>query len=191
MRFTASMLTLALVAAVHVGEADAADGLAPRRQLSLEAVPVAAALAFALGVAPNTSVGIKLGLGLDLLSLVPIAGGHFTDDWGLSYEARDGTTSKRYGEIAQVGLFVRHFLPDGFQLETGGRLAGGLHSDSSHDGSAGATFMGAYGALFWGSSILSIGSCVSVGFLSEPRDLSSEREVAVVVNPIILRLTTR
>jgi hypothetical protein len=186
-----TLLMLTTLSGVGAVAADhETDGRAPRHQVSLEAVPVAGALGYAFRLLPDTAVGVKLGFGFDLTSTVPLAGGHFTDDWGLSYEARDGATSKRYLEVAQAALFVRHFLPRGFHLEGGVRIAGGMHMDSSDDDAAGAAFTGAYGAVFWGGSILQVGSRVSIGALSEPRGGAPERELAVVVSPIILKLTT-
>jgi hypothetical protein len=151
----------------------------------------AGALGYARRAAPNTSFGVKLGFGFDMLSPVPLAGGHFTDDWGLSYEQRDGYNGKHFVEVAQVAVFIRHFLPRRFHLEVGVRLAGGMHSDSSDDDSAGADYTAGYGAVFWGGSILSVGSRVSVGMFSESRHgAPPERELAVVLNPIIVKLTT-
>jgi hypothetical protein len=169
----------------------AQDARAPTNQLSLEVVPLAGALGYARRAAPNTSFGVKLGFGFDMLSPVPLAGGHFTDDWGLSYEQRDGYNGKHFVEVAQVAVFIRHFLPRRFHLEVGVRLAGGMHSDSSDDDSAGADYTAGYGAVFWGGSILSVGSRVSVGMFSESRHgAPPERELAVVLNPIIVKLTT-
>jgi hypothetical protein len=181
--FTHSFLLLALTAQT---------GSAPRHQLSLEVVPLAGALGYAHRMGPDTSLGVKLGFGFDGLAPVPLAGGHFTDDWGYSYETRDGSTGKQFIEVGQIAVFVRQFLPRRFHLEVGLRLVGGLHSDSSDDDAGGATFMGGYGAVFWGNSIISLGSRVSLGMFSESRyGAAPEREVAVVINPIIVKLTTR
>ncbi|HEY0711868.1 MAG TPA: hypothetical protein VGF45_04285 [Polyangia bacterium] len=165
---------------------------APRHQLSLEIFPIAAHVGYAARVAPNTSVGLKLGLGIDFLSEVPFAGGHFTGDWGVAYEQRDGYTDKRYLEFAHLALFVRRFLPHRFHIELGARASNGFHLDSSDDDEAPTRFVGAYLAAFWGGSILSVGSRISLGSLSESQlGIERERELALVLNPIIVKLTTR
>ena len=189
--FTTPLLLLAALA--PVGTAAAAyepAGRAPRHQLSLEIVPVAGALAYAFRVGPDTSLGFKLGFGIDMLSAVPVAGGHFADDWGLAYEARDGHTGKKFIEVAQGAVFLRRYLSRRFHVEVGARLAGGFHSDSSDDDPGGASFLGGYGAVFWGGSILSVGSRVSAGIFWEARQAGLELEPAVVINPIVLKLTT-
>jgi hypothetical protein len=187
----APLLVLSLLSGIDLQAGREPAGRAPRYQLSLEVVPVAGILGFASRVAPNTSVGVKLGFGFDMLTGVPLAGGHFADDWGISYQERDGNTGKRFLEVGQAALFVRQFLTNRFHLEAGARVGGGLHFDSSDDDPGGATFLGAYGAIFWGGSIVSIGSRVSAGVFSESRGSGPLRELAVVVNPIILKLTTR
>lgn len=172
-----------------IGEG-AAPPRAPRHQLSLEVTPLAGAIAYAARIAANTSAGIGVGGGFDLATLVPLAGRHFASDGGLSYEGRDGATGKHFTELLQMALFIRHFLPRGWMVETGLRAAEALHSDSSDDDSGGATFAGAYGAVFWGGSILSIGARLSAGSLHEEFGAAT-REFGVLVHPIIVKLTTR
>jgi hypothetical protein len=191
-------VTAALIAAAAFGLArpralaapgENPGGRAPGHQLSLELVPLAGALGYALGVGPNASLGVKAGFGFDVAALIPVAGRHFTDDWGLAYEERDGTRDKKFTEIGQLAVYLRYFWPGRWHMETGVRLVGGSHADSSDDDSAEASFVGAYGALFWGGAVLSIGARVSAGRFHEPHG-SGATELGVLVTPIILKLAT-
>jgi hypothetical protein len=163
-----------------------------RHQVALELVPLAAALSYAFRPWPNTSFGIKAGFGLHLISVVAVGGRHFASEGGLAYTERDEYTDKRYAEIAQAALFVRHFFPHGIELETGLRRAGGLHMDSSDDDAGAAEFFGAYSQLFWRAGRnVSFGTGFSAGRIWEAGGSAAPDEFAVILNPIILKLNTR
>lgn len=162
-------------------------GRAPRWQGSFEVTPWAGTAGFAGRVGPDTTLGLKLGFGVDVIA-VPFAGRHFTADWGLAYQSRDGATNKRLLKIGEFAIFARRFLTRGFTVEPGFLVAVALHKDSSDDDSSGAEFVGGYGAIFWGGRIVSVGARVALGNLHESS--SGASELAVVVNPIILKLTT-
>jgi hypothetical protein len=155
-------------------------------------VPVAGALSYAFRPWANTSIGVKAGVGLHLLSIIALSGSHFASDEGFAYAERDQYTNKQYIEIIQVALFARHFFPHSIELEAGVRRAGGMHKDSSDDDAGGADFFGAYSQLFWrAGSYVSLGTGLSAGRIWEHGGSPSPDEFAVILNPIILKLNTR
>ena len=160
----------------------------PEHQFSLDLVPLAGALGYGYRVAPRTALGVKVGFGFDVLSMIPLSGGHFTDDSGWAYEERDGANGKMFMEIGHVALFVRQWLPRGFHLEGGVRLSSGTHKDSSDDDAGPAHFVGGYGALFWGGSVFSIGARLAAGRFWETSD---RQEFGLLLTPLILKLSTR
>ena len=160
----------------------------PEDQFTLDLVPLAGALGYAHRIGPRTSIGIKVGFGFDVLSMIPLSGAHFTDDSGWAYEKRDGANGKKFIEIGHVGLFVRQWLPRRFHFEGGLRVSSGTHKDSSDDDAGGANFLGAYGALFWGGPVLSVGARLAAGIFSETPD---RQEFGLLFTPLIFKLSTR
>lgn len=177
---------LAAAALTCVGALPGHTQTAPVRQVHFDLSPVGLAIGFAVRNSPSTSIGFSAGGGGNWYNYMVVAGRHFSESNGWSYDTKDGSTDKSLYEIARLQLFVRRHFASGRQLDVGIKASGFLHSDSSDDDPGGGTFVGVnMTALWWQWRRLRFGSELDVGRYAESR----ATELGVNVAPILLRLT--
>lgn len=162
--------------------------LAPSHQIAVNITYPGAELSYAFRIASNWTAGLMVGANMDFFSAVVIGGRHATESWGVSYGDKDGQTDKQFWEGMGGGLFLRRWLPYGFQTDVGVRATRGSHFDSSDDDAGDASFKGLFGSLFWGNQYIAAGARVSAGLFSEPRSGDDLNEAVVIVAPLNLRL---
>lgn len=139
--------------------------LTPRHELALDASPFAVFGSYAHQIGAHTQVGVGVGVGLDIVSFAPRHG--------------------QYTEVVPVAVFVRRHLPLRFQAEAGARGSYGYVREMLDDSGRQVMFGGGYASLFWGGSVFQVGSRVSAGIMS------GGEGPAVVITPLVFRLSTR
>jgi hypothetical protein len=160
--------------------------LAPVRQLSLDLSPVGLNVGFALRNTERTSLGVSLGAGGNWYNYMVVAGRHFAESGGASYQEKDGSTDKALFELFRASLFVRRHLAAGRQLDVGVKASGFLHSDSSDDDPGGGIFVGMnVTGMWWQWRRLRLGSELDAGRYSEGR----RPEFGINVAPVLVRVT--
>ena len=158
--------------------------LAPEGELHLDLAFAGVSVGVAKRVSDNTAVGASLGVGGNWLNYMALGGRHFAEPGGLSYEAKDGYTSKSLLEGVRGSLFVRRHFGGGRELDLGLKASLFLHSDSSDDDFGGGSFVGAnvtYTWLQWRK--LHFGSELDIGRYSE-----GTPELGVNVAPLMVRV---
>ena len=180
---------LAVLAATLVGAGAAvaqSNALAPAHQLTLDASWIGLDVGYAVRSSENTSFGVSLGAGGNWANYMVLAGRHFAESDGLSYQPKDGATDKELIELARGSIFVRHHFAGGRQLDLGLKASGFLHSDSSDDDPGFGAFAGVKVSGVWYQwRRLGLGSEVDVGGYFE----GGTPELGVNVAPLYLRLT--
>jgi hypothetical protein len=132
----------------------------------------------------RTSMGVSIGVGGNWFNYMALAGTHFAESGGLSYEARDGAENKELIELLRGELFVRREFEQGRQVDVGIKASGFLHSDSSDDDPGGGGFIGVnVTGMWWRWHALRLGSELDIGRYSE-----GHPEFGVNVAPILVRL---
>jgi hypothetical protein len=182
----ASLAAASLSAAIATPSfAQSTEPLAPQRQFNIDGSAVGLSVGFAARSSDKTSFGVAFGIGGNWYNYMVLAGGHFAEENGLSYETRDGSTSKSLYELGHATVFVRRHFDGGRQLDLGLKVSGFLHSDSSDDDPGGGTFVGLSATAMWYQwKKLRVGSELDVGRYSEGRP-----EIGVNVAPLLLRVT--
>src|SRR4051812_37510207 len=117
MRFHKSLLAAGTVALAMTP--CLAQSTAPQRQLSLDLTMAGLNVGYATRNSDRTSFGASIGIGGDWLNYMALGGSHFAESNGLSYETKDGATSKELIELARIGVFVRTHFEHGRQLDLG------------------------------------------------------------------------
>lgn len=158
--------------------------LARRNQVTLDASPLSASVAYARQVSPGRFLGAEVGVGGDLVHVMLLAGRHFAEDWGLSYEGKDSHGGEFLFELLHVDAFYRIQPSERWNVDVGGRLSGFLHFDDSDDDPGGGVFYGAFVEAMYGWRSLKFGPRVLVGFFTEGRP-----EFGIYLAPLNGRLT--
>ena len=158
--------------------------LARRNQVTLDASLLSASLAYARQVSPGRFLGAEVGVGGDFIHAMLLAGRHFSEDWGLSYERKDGPGDEFLFEVFHVGAFYRIQPSERWNVDVGGRISGFLHYDDSDDDPGGGAFYGAFAEAMYGWRYLKFGPRVLVGVFTEGRP-----EFGIYLAPLNGRLT--
>jgi hypothetical protein len=157
----------------------------PGHQFTLDANLIGLSLGFAVRTAPRTSIGAAVGIGGNWLNYMALAGGHFAEADGPSYQKKDGVSSKELIELERASIFVRREFDGGRQLDVGLKASGFLHFDSSDDEPGGGGFVGVGVTGMWYRwRALRLGSELDIGRYSEGRP-----ELGVNVAPLLVRLS--
>lgn len=175
------VLTMACVVPLQAQESRPA---ASRVQLTLDAGAVGGSVGLALRVDERRLVGVGGGFGGDVLGYMLLAGRHFAEDFGLSYERKDGYRHKFLLEYVHLNVFVRQETAGRWQFDAGLRASTFLHYDSSDDDPGGGSFMGGYVAAYYSYRAVKIGPRVLVGAFQERR-----AEFGIFVVPLTIRFT--
>jgi hypothetical protein len=159
--------------------------LAPSHQFSIDLGLVGASLGYAVRNSPNTSFGASIGIGGNWYNYMALAGRHFSEANGLSYESKDGSANKSLFELLHASVFVRCEFAAGRQLDLGVKASGFLHSDSSDDDPGGGIFVGLDAkAMWWKWNRFRVGSEINAGMYSEGRP-----EFGINLAPALVRVT--
>lgn len=164
----------------------AAQRRQPDSVVSLDVDVLGGALNYARATGPGRYWGLQAGIGGALLSRMLLAGRHFADEDGPSYQHRDGAVDKALFEILHAGAFRRWVPSDRFSADGGVRASVFVHFDSSDDDPGIPLFVGLYGNAMMGGRRLKVGPRVLVGMFSEG---SSAREFGVYFVPLSGRLS--
>lgn len=190
MKLASFVAATALVFAAGVpcsAQADAtplSSPLAPAGELHVDLAFAGLSVGVARRVSDRTAVGASLGIGGNWLNYMALGGRHFAESGGLSYEDKDGYTSKSLLEGIRGSLFVRRHFSGGQELDLGLKASLFLHGDSSDDDFGGGSFVGAnvtYTWLQWRK--LRLGSELDIGRYSEGKP-----ELGVNVAPLMVRV---
>jgi hypothetical protein len=187
MRFNRYLLAILTATVAAAGAAAAqSNTLAPAHQLNLDASWIGLDVGYAVRSSDNTSFGVSLGAGGNWANHMVLAGRHFAESDGLSYQPKDGATDKELIELARGSIFVRRHFAAGRQLDVGLKASGFLHSDSSDDDPGFGVFAGVkIGGVWYQWRRLGLGSELDVGGYSD----GGNPELGVNVAPLFLRLT--
>lgn len=158
---------------------------APAHQVSIDLSFAGVSVGYAVRNSANTSFGASVGIGGNWLSYMAIAGRHFAEANGLSYEAKDGAGNKELIELLRASVFVRRELAAGRQLDLGLKGSAFLHSDSSDDDPGGGLFVGLNAtAMWWKWNRVRVGSSLDAGMFTEGRP-----EFGINVAPVLVRVS--
>jgi hypothetical protein len=130
--------------------------------------------------------GVGAGIGGALWNRMLLAGRHFADEDGPSYEPRDGATDKELVEILHVEVFRRWVPSRRWSYDVGLRASAMVHFDSSDDDPAVPLFGGAYAGLMVGGPRFKVGPRVLVGMFVEG---GATREWGVYLVPLSGRVS--
>jgi hypothetical protein len=167
------------------GATDLRAPIAPLRQVHFDLSLAGLNVGFALRNTARTSVGASIGIGGNWWNYMVLSGSHFSEEGGLSYQSKDGSTDKSLFELFRGTIFVRTHFDAGRHLDLGLKASGFLHSDSSDDDPGGGTFIGLNAtAVWWQWRLLRVASELDAGRYSEGRP-----EFGVNVAPVLLRVT--
>jgi hypothetical protein len=187
MRFNRYLLAILTATAAGAGAAAAqSDAAAPAHQLSLDAGWIGLDVGYAVRSSESTSFGVSLGAGGNWANYMVLAGRHFAESNGLSYQPKDGATGKAVYELARGAIFVRRHFDSGLQVDVGLKASGFLHFDSSDDDPGFGAFAGVKASGVWYRwRRLGLGSELDAGGYFE----GGNPELGVNVAPLFLRLT--
>ena len=155
---------------------------APRVQFTLDAGAIGGSLGVAWRIDEQRMVGVGGGVGGDIVGYMLLAGRHFAEDFGLSYERKDGYHSKFLLEYVHLNAFMRQETAGRWEFDAGLRASTFLHYDSSDDDPGGGLFMGGYAAAYYSYRAVKLGPRVLVGAFKERR-----AEFGIFVVPLTLR----
>jgi hypothetical protein len=185
MRSRSLMAVGAALLVVATDRTSFAQSPAPRRQITLDGSFAGLNVGFAVRHSARTSIGASVGIGGNWWSYMALGGRHFAESGGLSYEPKDGYTSKSLYELVRGTVYVRRDFNSGRQLDVGVKASAFLHSDSSDDDPGGGGFIGLnLAGMWWQRGRVRLGSELDIGRYSEGRP-----DLGVNVAPILLRLT--
>lgn len=154
-----------------------------RRQVTLDATVLGGSLAYARRVSDRRLVGGGIGLGGDVVGYMLLAGRHFSQSSGLSYEEKDGFGDKLLFEMLHITAFIRHEMGGRWDFDTGARASWFLHHDSSDDDPSGGVFLGGFAGAYREIGPLRFGPRLLVGAFTEGRP-----EFGIFIAPITIRL---
>ena len=160
-----------------------ASGGAGKNEITVDVNFIGATVGYARRTGPKRLIGGALGIGGDALNFMLISGSHFSEDWGLSYEDKDGYQDKFLLEILHLDFFMRHEPGRRWEIDTGIRVSAFFHWDESDDDPGGGLFYGVYSSFLFGSSRFKIGPRVLVGVFSE-----GDPEFGIAVMPVAGRI---
>ena len=172
------LLSLPLCSAAQVRQPDTV--------FSVDADWIGAALSYARERGPRRYWGVGAGIGGSLRNRMLLAGRHFADEDGPSYQARDGATQKELVEILHVEVFRRWVPSDRWNYDIGLRASVMVHSDSSDDDPGLPFFGGAYAGFVVGNRRLKVGPRLLVGMFWEH---AGPREFGVYLVPLSVRVS--
>jgi hypothetical protein len=185
-RFFPAAALIALAGPPCLSQAVPSQSSAPLRELTLDIAGLGLNIGFATRMSDNTGFGVALGVGGNWLNYMALAGGHFAEPGGLSYETKDGAGSKELFDLARVTIFARRHFQNGRQLDIGLKASAFLHHDSSDDDPAGGLFVGFNVTPMWYQrGRLRLGSEIDVGRYSD----GAASELGVNVAPLLLRIS--
>ena len=158
---------------------------APLRQLNFDLTFAGLDVGFATRTSGRQSIGASLGIGGNWWNNMVVGGSHFAESGGLSYETKDGFTSKELLEVLRASVFMRRELNGGRRVDVGLKASAFAHFDSSDDEPGGGYFVGANVTAMWLKwRKLRLGSELDVGRYAEHGS-----EFGVNVAPVLLRIT--
>lgn len=161
------------------------DSEAPQRQVNFDLSWLGISAGFTVRNSTHTSLGVSLGAGGNWTNYMVLAGRHFAESGGVSYETKDGATDKELYEMLRGSVFMRRHFAAGRQLDLGLKASGFLHSDSSDDDPGFGAFAGMQVSGVWYRwRRLGLGSEVNVGGYFE----RGSPELGVNVAPVFLRV---
>jgi hypothetical protein len=184
-------------------QAAQAPGNERAARIAFDLTPVGLALTAAATTSPKSAVGLSVGIGGNWWNYMVLAGSHFSQERGFSYEKKDGATGKGLFEVLHGSVYMRRYISDRSHLDVG--LKGSLfaHFDSSDDEPGGGRFLGAHvNYMWWGTQLwgkkpavrqasgrpsggwVHFGSQLDVGSYAE----GSRGEFGINVAPIVVRI---
>jgi len=164
----------------------AAQERRPDTVLSLDVDVLGGAVSYARARGPGRYWGLQVGIGGGFVNRMLLAGRHFADDEGPSYEARDGFVDKELIELLHAGVFRRWTPSERVSADVGARASVFVHGDSSDDHQGIPVFVGLYANIMAGTRRFKVGPRILVGVFSEG---SLAREFGVYLVPVSGRLT--
>lgn len=179
-------LTFLLLAALACAFPAAAQRRQPDTVVSLDADLFGGTLSYARALGPGRYWGLEAGLGGAFLNRMVLAGRHFADEDGPSYQTRDGAVDKELIEILHAGVFRRWVPSARVSTDVGARASVFVHFDSSDDDPGLPLFVGAYANVLVGWRRVKFGPRVLVGMFSEGL---SARELGVYLVPLSGRVS--
>jgi hypothetical protein len=129
--------------------------------------------------------GMEFGLGGPFWSRMLLAGRHFADEDGPSYEARDGAEDKHLIEGVHLAL-LRRRATDRSHWDLGIRASAFFHFDSSDDDPGIPLFVGGYTSLLLGNRWIKVGPELLLGLFAEPH---SRGELGILLAPLTGRIS--
>jgi hypothetical protein len=180
------LFLLTLAATVAFADPAAAQRRQPDTVFSVDVDFLGASLNYARARGPGGYWGLDAGVGGGFWSRMLLAGRHFADEDGPSYEARDGFVDKELIEILHLGAFRRWSRSPRVTWDVGARASVLVHFDSSDDDPGLPLFLGGYTNLMVGNRWAKIGPRVLVGLFSEG---SLGREFGVYLVPLTGRVS--
>ena len=175
-----------LVAAAVCPAPVAAQRRQPDTVFSVEADWIGGAVSYARTRGPGRYWGLEAGVGGGFVNRMLLAGRHFSDEDGPSYEPRDGAVDKELIELLHVGMFRRWSPTERVSWDVGARASVFIHTDSSDDDPAIPLFLGTYANLMVGNRWLKAGPRLLIGMFSEG---SQARELGVYLVPLAGRVS--
>lgn len=176
----------ALVAATLSWTPLVAQRRQPTSVLALDLDVVGGGLSYARARGQGGYVGLGAGVGGAFWNRMLLAGRHFSDEGGPSYQARDGATDKDLIEILHAEVFRRWVTDGRWSFDAGVRGSVMIHFDSSDDDPGVPLFVGAYGSALWGGRRFRVGPRLLVGLFTEG---ALAREFGVYLVPVSGRVT--
>jgi hypothetical protein len=178
---------VSLPCAAQSGVTNSPSTLAPAHQFNFDATIAGLDAGFAVRSSDRTSVGLSIGVGGNWLNYMALGGGHFAESGGLSYERKDGATSKELFELLRAGVFARRYFDHGRDIQVGLKASAFMHFDSSDDDPGGGAFVGLnVTGMWWQWRYLQLGSEMDTGLYTEGRP-----EFGINVAPVLVRLNVR
>ena len=156
--------------------------------LALDAGILMASLSYARRTSDNWFLGMGGGVGGDFLGYMILAGHHYSEFGGWSYENKDGFRDKMLFGLIHGELFARYEPSKYWQSDFGIRSSYFLHFDSSSDDAGGGVSAGAFVNPMVGWKNLKVGPTVTAGGFWGCRDA---REFGVYLSPLVVRVTLR
>lgn len=153
-----------------------------RLQLTLDVGAIGGSLGLAWRIDERRSLGVGGGVGGDLFGYMLVAGRHFAEESGLSYQPKDGYRDKFLLEVAHLNAFVRQRTTSRWEFDVGLRGSSFIHYDSSDDDPGGGLFLGGFAAAYYRFRALKVGPRLLFGAFRENR-----AEFGVYVVPLTIR----
>ena len=180
-----------LAGSAPLAEGNSQYGTSPSEKenhLALDAGILMASLSYARRAGDNWFLGMGGGVGGDFLGYIVVAGRHYSEYGGWSYEDKDGFRDKMLFDLIHGKLFARYEPSEHWQTDFGIRSSYFLHFDSSSDDAGGGVSAGAFVNPMVGWKNLKVGPTVTAGGFWGCRNA---REFGVYLSPLTVRVTLR